>query len=381
MNKKILLIMGGVLGLIIVVAGFLLFLNTQNKKTAAIQTTDTSASTTTTTDASTSSGTDNSSGGNIPTGGILSKVKKISDSAVIAPVLSLDGKSVWFFTSDGHLYKINLTSGLKQEFLLPSKLSISDAIWPGIGNDFIIVTGSGSAKTFNYYNDALKDSPDQKFLTYPNNVRQIDFLQDGKHIAYTWVTDKGATLALGNFDMKEAFENIVALPSPDLSVKVSPSGNRAFLFNVNNPQDGNLYYVSFKDKKLVTLHTSSENSVVWSGDGKRFIYNRDSGDGSKNNKLWLGDSSAISNKDISLNSAVNKTTFDKTGSNIFVAVSNGGSDDIWKVDASTLAKTKVFSASDAGSIKINATNLFVSDDGATLYFKNDDGYLYSVPIK
>ncbi|GAC1413387.1 MAG: hypothetical protein NVSMB66_5210 [Candidatus Doudnabacteria bacterium] len=374
MNKKLMITLGGILGLIIIVVGFLLFLNGKNKsssnQTASNQTADNSNQ----------GGLLSSNTGTLPSGGILSKVKKISDSPVVAPVLSLDGKAAWFFTPDGHLYKINLSSGLKQEFLLPSKIDITDAIWPGLGNDFIIVSGSGSAKTFNYYNNDLKNSPDQKFATFPNNVRQVDFLQDGKHIAYTWITSTSSMLAIANYDLK-GYENLVALPSSDLTVKVSPSGVRAFLYNANNPQDGTLYYVSFKDKKLITLHTSTDNSVVWSSDGKSFIYNRDSGDGSKNNKLWLGDTSAITNKDLAISGAVNKSTFDRNGSNIYVAVPNGGSDDIWRIDTLTLVKTKVFNASDSGSIKINAKNLFVSEDGATLYFKNDDGYLYSVPIK
>jgi hypothetical protein len=375
MNKKILMIIGGILGLIIVIVGFLLFLNNKNKNTANVATTSTT---------DTSVVTDPAQKNQIPANGILAsqKLRKLSDSTVIAPVLNFDGKAIWFFTStdDGHLYKVNVTNGLKQEFILPGKVNITDGIWPSVGNDFIVVTGSGAAKSFNYYNSDLKDSPDQKFLTFPQNIREIDFLQDGKHIAYNWVKDSSSSLAIANFDLKN-FESIVNLPVPNLTIKVSPNGDRAFLYNDSDHASGKLYYVSFQAKKLITLATSTDNTVIWAGDGKRFLYNRDAGDGTKNNKLWIGNSEVISNKDISLNGSVAKATFDKSGDNVYVAISNGGSDDIWKVSTTTLVKTKVFSAADAGAIRINATNLFLSSDGATLYFKNDDGYLYSVPIK
>ncbi|MDB4940398.1 MAG: hypothetical protein JWO40_823 [Candidatus Doudnabacteria bacterium] len=375
------MIIGGILIIIIAVVGVLLFLNSKNKSTAVNANTPI-ATDNTNTNTNTSTTPDPTNPVTTPVGGILAsdKIKKLSDSSVVAPILSVDEKAVWFFTNDGHLYKVNLSTGLKQESLLPEKLTVSNAIWPQLGNDFIVVSGSGSAKTFSYYNSDLANTAGQKFGTFPANVHEIDYLQDGKHIAYNWVNGATSTLAIANFDLAN-YENIVTLPAPDLNIKMSPNGNRALLYNETNSGDGNLYYVSFKTKKLITLHTSMDNAAIWSGDGIKFLYNRDSGDGTKNTKLWLGDSDTATNKEIALNGSVSKATFDKSGNFVFVAVSNGDSDDIWKVDTKTLAKTKVFSGTDSGTIKINATNLFVSADDATLYFKNDDGYLYSVPIK
>ncbi len=364
MNRKILVFGGGMLGLIIIVVGFILFLNSKSKSA---------------TDNQTENNTDSALISDEEIASSNSKIKKLSDSPVIAPILSFDGKAIWFFTNDGHLYKVNLSTGLKQEYLLPARLEVLDGIWPKQGNDFIIVSSGSGSKTFNYYNSDDKDSADQKFITYPSNMKEVDFLPDGKHIAYNWVTTTGSSLAIATFDTK-SFQNIVSLPDKDLNVTVSSRGDKIFAFNKSGA-DGKLYYVTVPDKKIVTLRTSQENGAVWSPDGRRFIWNLDSGDGSRNDKLWLGDSESRSNKDLTLNGSIWKVAFDKTGQNIYVAANDGGSDSFWKVNSSTLVKTKIFSGSDAGSMKINASNLLVSDDGATLYFKNSDGFLYSIPAK
>ncbi len=365
MNRKILIFGGGLLAVIIIVVGIILFLNSKSKN-AAEQQTETSTNTPVTKDGTTDTSTN-------------SKIKKISDGAVISPVLSFDGKAIWFFTNDGHLYKVNLTSGLKQEFLLPAKLDIVDGIWPRQGNDFIIVSSGSGSKSFNYYNSDDKDKPDQKFITYPSSMKEVDFLPDGKHIAYNWVTDKGSTFATANFDAT-GFQNIVSLPDKDLNISVSSIGDKAFAYNKSGA-DGKLYFVSIAGKKITTLKTSQENGAIWSPDGRRFIWNLDSGDGSKNDKLWLGDAQSYTNKDLGLNGSIWKVSFDKDGQNLYVAANDGGSDSFWRISLGTLTKTKIFSSADAGSIKINATNLLVSDDGATLYFKNSDGFLYSIPAK
>jgi Tol biopolymer transport system component len=371
MNKKILIIAGSILGLIIIIVAFLLFLNGRNNSAADNQSTDQTENT------------------NLPDGnsnGILndsdtpsnSKIRKLSDGAVIAPALGFDDKAVWFFTADGHLYKVNLETGLKQEFLLPSTVSITDAIWPVTGNDFIIVNGNGTARTFYYYNSDLKDTANQKFITFPANVKSMDFLSDGKRIAYIWAGDKDAKLEIGDHDLKN-YEVITTVPSSNLAIKVSPKGDRAILFDASNVSSGNFYLVSFASKKLIPIKTSMENTVKWSGNGVNFVFNKDEG-AVKSNKLWIGSSDKNEDHDTGLTSSVSKAAFDNSGNNLFVAVRDGDSDSFWKINTATLVKTKVFDAADAGNLTINANNLFVSSDGATLYFKNSDGYLYGIDL-
>src|SRR5689334_13781319 len=105
MNKKLFMIIGGVLLVIIVVGGVFAYLSGKNKSAVQNQTSDQ----TTTDTSNTTSNTGASAGSASPL------LKKITDAASIAPAISFDGQAVWFFTAEGNLFKVNVATGLKQE--------------------------------------------------------------------------------------------------------------------------------------------------------------------------------------------------------------------------------------------------------------------------
>ncbi len=360
MNKRVLIALGSILGLIIVIVVFIVIVNSRSKApTATENNTET-----------TQNNTENQKPAASP-----DQLTKLSDGAVLAPILSYDGKASWFFTTDGHLYKLNLSTGLKQEYLLPTYLNVTDAIWPLNGNDFIVITGTGATKTFNYYNAETK-----AFSEYPSNVKSVDFTPDGKHVIYNWVSGAKSTLSLADPDLKN-YQNIVDLPTGGLTLKVSALGNKVFAYDHANSDDGKLNLVDLDSKKLVTIRTGGDNSVLWSPDGKKFVYNRDPDGKTKDNILWLGDSEEVTNKQLNIRGYVSQAVFDQSGRYLFVSAV--GLDDqtesIWKIDTQTLQKTKVFKVKDLVTT-INAKNLLISPDAQILYFKNADGYLYSVML-
>ncbi|MEK7075469.1 MAG: WD40 repeat domain-containing protein [Patescibacteria group bacterium] len=360
MNKRVLIALGSILGLIIVIVVFIVIVNSRSKAPSVTdQNTD-----------QTNQDTNQTTPKTNP-----DQLTKISDASVIAPILSYDGKASWFFTVDGHLYKLNLSTGLKQEYLLPTYLGITDAIWPLNGNDFIVVTGTGASKVFNYYNSETK-----VFSEYPSNVKAVDFTPDGKHVVYNWVSGAKSTLSIADPNLKN-FQNVLDLPAGGLTLKVSALGNKVFAYDHANSQDGRLNLINLDSKKLVTIRTSQDNEVVWSPDGKKFVYNRDPDGKTKDNSLWLGDSEEVTNKKLNINGGVSKVVFDQSGENLYVSAV--GIDDqtesIWKIDLQTLQKTKVFKVKDLIT-KIDASDLLISPDSQTLYFKNSDGFLYSVTL-
>ncbi len=361
MNKRVLIALGSILGLIIVIVVFIVIVNSRSKAPAVTENNNPET---------TQNNTENQNPAASP-----DQLTKLSDGAVLAPILSYDGKASWFFTADGHLYKLNLSTGLKQEYLLPTYLNVTDAIWPLNGNDFIVVTGTGATKTFNYYNAETK-----AFSEYPSNVKSVDFTPDGKHVIYNWVSGAKSTLSLADPDLKN-FQNVLDLPAGGLTLKVSALGNKVFAYDHANSQDGKLNLVNLDSKKLVTLRTSQDNAVLWSPDGKKFVYNRDPDGKTENNSLWLGDSEEVTNRQLNISGAVSKVVFDQSGKYLFVA--SVGLDDqtesIWKIDLQSLQKTKVFKVKDLVT-KIDASDLLISPDAQILYFKNADGYLYSVML-
>lgn len=300
---------------------------------------------------------------------------KISDSPAIAPVFSYDGQTIWYFTSDGHLYRLNPASGIKQEYLLPQSLTIDDGIWPAQGDDFIVVSGTGTAKIFRYY-----DSSAKSFINYPSNVKEVDFMPNGQQVVYNWVSGTTSELSVAAKDLT-GHKTVATLPQADLTIKASPLGDRAFAYDNSNPKSGKLYYINFTTKKVTALPTALENDAVWAPDGRHFLYNRNPGGQSSNGDLWLGDIDAGTDTDLHIASKVSKAVFDSSGNNLYVAAQtvDGLSEEVWKINLNTMSKTKVFTPAD-NDPAINSSHLMLSNDGTTLYFENSDGYIYSVQL-
>ncbi len=377
--------MGGTLLLIVVLVVSILIINSRKSQTTTNQTaTDNTAST-----GNPGGGLPGNNSGNSGNqnqnqnqpGKTAVGPAKISDGPVIAPILSYDGQAVWYFTHDGHLYKENLSSGLKQEYILPSNPQIDNAIWPVTGNDFILETDSATGKTFTYYNSSTK-----KFLAYPKNLRSVDFMPDAKHIVYDWVADNGkSTLSIANSD-STGYKDIVDLPAADENVKAAPlaAANKVLAYKDATPLDGTLNLIVFNadlsNGKLTALKTTTNNAALWSPDGKSFIFNY-ADPTAKIPQLYIENVAAGTNTSLGLNTVVSKAAFDSTGRNLYVAVSSadGTGDVIWHIslDSATLDKKPIFTSAQT---RVTATNLLVSPDNQTLYFKNADGYLYALPI-
>lgn len=358
MSRKAIFILGGLLVLILAIGGFLLFGGSKTPTGTGDQ------------NQTDNQNTDNSNNDSGNSGTVTQKVVKISDTKAVSPAFSYTGNSLWYFTPDGHLYEINLISGLKKEYVLPSNLTVSKAIWPMAGDDFILVTDTDAAgRTFNYYSAEKK-----AFVQYPKNIRGVDFTKDGKQVVYNWVTDKNLSgLTLANPDTS-AHQSLLDLPDGDYDVKVSPLGDKVFIYQYKNPGNSKIGLVDLATKKLSNIDAGANNAVVWSTDGKKFAYNKPS-IGTPGDELWIGDISS-SNADVNtgLKATADKVFFDATGANMYVAADQA----IWKVSIADNKKTKVLESS--GSITISPKQILISKDTKVAYIWNSDGYLYRAEL-
>ncbi len=356
MNRKVIYILGGLLVLILIIAGIIIYKKSVANKPAATNQTQ-------------QSGDNSTTGQNTDTGQTAPKVliSKISDTPAISPTLSFTDNGVWFFTSDGHLYTVNLSSGLKQEYLLPSNLSVSNVIWPRSGNNFIIVTETALAgKTFNFY-----DAANKTYTQYSKNIAGVDFTPDAKNVVYNWVADNGSSsLSIANPD-GSGHQTIMDLPDGSYDVKVSPKGGFAFLSDYKNPSNGKLLFIDLSKKTSVAFKTGSSNAVQWAPDGVAFAFNKPTNNPGSGTDLWISHTDSIANdKDTGIAATAGQVAFDSTGNYIYIT--SAGS--IYKVNTSTLDKTKVLDSD--SNVTINPSQMIVSTDGTSVFFVNSDGYLY-----
>ncbi len=302
-------------------------------------------------------------------------LRKITEVAALGAVLSYDAKSIWYFTPEGKLYKQSVSSGLKQEYALPEALKVSDAIWPITGSDFIVESTTGGTKSFSYF-----DSDQKQFIKYPSNIKYVDFMPDGRRVMYNWVESSGkSTLSVADFNAAN-FKTIVDLPQSDQVVKVSPQGTRAFTYRNSSEADGALNYIPLDKPKVIKIKTGLTNRAIWAPDGRKFLFNKlDPSKEERDGKLWIGDITSAMDKPLDIETSPEKAAFVKDGSLLILAVPSGSGDSIWKVNMENYEKTEIFRSSKTQAIK--ASSLLVSDDGKNLYFRNDDGFLYTLAVQ
>jgi hypothetical protein len=374
MNKKVKMVLFLILGLIILTSAFIYFLNkrsvNQNKTPA-----------TNTQNPDSNSG--NNSGGNNAVDPDAAertestkKLTKLTDSAVVSPALSYDAKAMWYFTTDSKLNKHNLETGLKQEYVLPDHPKVDAVIWPSSGNDFIIVSNETGSNLYYFYN-----SQNQTITPYPNKIRWVDFMPDGKHIIYNWVENGKSTLSIADSNTGN-HHTISDLPDPGMAIKVSSQGNKAFAYNPGSASDGKLDYIPFEKSKIILIKTGSNNAVLWSPNGQNFVFNKLDPNGDNNGQLWLGDITNAQDKPLGLNTTANKTIFDSKGDNFFLAVPSIDSGDaVWEINTQTLTKKRVYLGNSGSLLDISNMQYANNESGEYLYFKNSDGSLYSLKLK
>ncbi len=277
---------------------------------------------------------------------------------------------MWYFSPDGHLYKVSLQTGLEQEYPLPSNSQTSSVIWPLVGNDFITVsTTSGGVNTFSYYSSANKT-----FTQYPSNVTSVDFLPDGVHVAYEWVNAAGkGELQVANSDLT-GYKNIVALPDPDDVIQVSPLGNKVLAYSASAPTNGKLYLITLDTDQIYTLPTAASNQAIWAPSGENFIWNKNVTSpvvASSSQDEYYGDLTTEKDTDLKIQTPVAKMTFDSTGQNMYYAVAStgGAGDTLYKMNLQTFIATPILTSAQAGT-QLSAYDLLISPNGNTIYFKN-----------
>jgi hypothetical protein len=295
---------------------------------------------------------------------------RVTDTVVFSPTLSYDGRDLWYFTKEGKLLRLIMTTGVKQEYVLPYDIQPTRIIWPARGSDFIAEIVSGSTKKFLYYSSTSKN-----FIEYPSNIKNVSFMPDGSHIVYNWVDEKGnSSISVANFDAT-GFKKAADMPEGNL-------GKGVFAYNASNPSNQILYYVSFENSQPITIKTSQSNAAVWSPDGKKFVFNKfDQSAGGPNSVLWVGDvaAGASADKKIALTAPVNKAVFDTTGKLVFIAVSEAEGDSLWRYNVETGEKAQLYRPADFKK-KTTFSNMLVSPDGRWLYYVNSDQYVYGLDI-
>lgn len=299
-------------------------------------------------------------------------IKKVLDESVIAPAASLDNSAVWYFNSEGRLFRVNTDGSGLSEFPLPSLTTgkLKQALWSKSGTDFIAVTGSVVDELKFYYNSSKKT-----YTSLPANIQSLDWMPDGQRVLYIWKPSDNSSpkLAIANAD-GTGYRSIKDVYWPDLKVLAGPDGKTALLVRSDIQGDINkIYFIDLATGVFGTPIDQGKNiSAAWIS-SNRFIFTRSTAEAYP--KVLLYDYLIKGSLDLNINTTLDKIVVDKEGKFLYAAVpsKDGSGDTFIKLDLNNLKQETYFKP----STNVQAVGLIMI--GNTIYFTDaQDGKFYTI---
>lgn len=383
MNKKAIAILGAIFLLIVLALGLLIFLrarksNTnsnanQNQNNAIVIPDNTGQNDNTNTDTTSSSS---------------NKAQKLTDDSVVAPALYFNGQGISYFNTQGQLFTTDLQNSgdkvvlsNKRELTIPQKSNISEVYWAPTGQNFIAAFNNGSRTTWSYY-----DGSKGAYVDLPAEVQSLDWFGTTGQILFVWQNndDGKAFLNSGNPDTS-GYKQLSDLYEGDNQIKVSPDGKSVLFYRFNNSGAINaINFVSPDGKVFKSIIKDGYNmGVKWSPDNNKFLFGKRDPQTQKYG-LWLGDLSTGDEKNLNVQTTVDKASFSKDGQTIYAAVPTTGT-----AGSGSLTQDILYVISTSGSqqkydfgMAVDARNIFPDQTGSNVFFKNfQDQSLYYLNLK
>ena len=241
------------------------------------------------------------------------QIRKVLDEAVISPVGAYDNNSIWYFNTEGRLFKANTDGSNISEYPLAAlpKGILKSTLWPKTGSDFISIAAEGSKIYKDYFDGAGKF-----FINLAENIQWIEWLPDGKRVVYVWQSDDKKTqqLVMANAD-GSGYKTIASLFWPDLALKASPDGETVLMYRSKIEGDTNkIYAANLTTGVISTFVDAGKNTgALWLPVGNKFLY-------AQSPKIYLFDVLNKQSKDLNLNTTLDKVAVDASAKYIYAAV-------------------------------------------------------------
>lgn len=379
MNKKAIAILGGVFILIVGVLGFVIY-SRSNKKSEIVtekpaQSTEETASTT---PVETPTPITN------PT---ETKAVRLSDEAVLSPILTYQQDGISYFNRAGQLFQTDfqISNGSvllsnKRAVPIDPKLGLSKIFWPPTGNYFIALSTSDSIKRWYMFNPNIN-----QYTELPRQLYSIDWLPNGEQVVYIWVDDTGkSNMSIANPDLT-GYRKLIDMFEPDNFIDVSPDGLKvAFYRNQNqDPTKNTINIVNVASKQVTGVVKEGYNrGTNWSPDSRKFLFNKRD-PATQRFSLWLADTVTGEVKPLGVMSSVNKAVWSQDSQLVYVGEPIRGNADIGLtednlaiINTSTGMKEII-----ATGAPVDMQDLFLSSDKTMLFFRNaQDNYLYHIKL-
>lgn len=316
----------------------------------------------------------------------------------VDPAASKDDSIRYYSNVDGQFYKVDKNGNVRQ--LGKAKFANAEKVtWSDASNEVILEFPDGANVYYNLDND--------RQVTLPKEYEDFDFSPTGSQISFKYmhIDPERRVLAVSSPDGTGArtLESL-GLNGDRVTVDWSPKGTVAARYaefiDANRQELG---FIGLSDENFKTTIVEGRGlRSTYSPDGEQLLYSTYSIDTDYKPTLWTvdadGNNIGKNRQQINVQTFADKCAFASDATTVYCGVPTesrygfglepdilqGVSDDIYKINTKTGAKTRIAiptdSSGNTGSYSVD--NMFVTSDNSALMFRdNTTGQLVRINLQ
>ncbi len=325
-----------------------------------------------------------------------SRIFPLTDEAVIAPVITLDGEKIKYYSKkDGSVYEISFSGANKKTITKNEIDGLVYVSWSPQKDKVISITNKdGKIKRYLY------DYNTQSAKEYSPAMDNISWDNTGEKIFYRYTSSAGEKfLSFANPDGSN-WKNLTRISYPFISLSTIPQSSLISFWNRPNGFEETSFHVinsmGGEPKTLLTQRFGAD--YLWSPSGNKVLVSSTDSRGGSKTMLAVMNPNGGEYKNLNIPTMVSKCVWSKDENFVYFSLPgsipegsvmpndyNEGKfntrDSFWKVDINTGKQERIVELSD---IKENydAKNLFLSPLEDYLFFVNRlDDKLYGIELQ
>ncbi|EKD49461.1 MAG: hypothetical protein ACD_63C00137G0002 [uncultured bacterium] len=320
----------------------------------------------------------------------LEKFQKIIASATVAPTLSADKKRILYYDAiEKNFYAAAFTGTDPIEMTGEdfTEVDIDEIVWAPNKDKLVYKTLDDEKIFFKIGDEVSKE--------LSSNISNYVFSNDSVSLFYKYTDGNKSNISRGTPESGLAdFRSIKDVMATDVVLRRVPNEEFiAYFLPPNGRREAGVNKVSYDGSITeVVLNKGYGVDAVWSLDGDKVVFSRTNSKGVV--KLFVGDGNGLHEIDTELTTFVDKTAWSKDGKLLYAAVPETildvekyygkkikTKDKLYEINTGSGAATLLldFAAFDE---KIDMRDMFLTDGGNLLYFRNNyDDSVYVVNIK
>jgi hypothetical protein len=328
------------------------------------------------------------------------KIKTVSDEAVLSPTLSPDGLSIKYYSkTSGRAYETDIDGENKKNISDKDLLGLNSILWsPDKTRVIAKFVDAGGKSQFSSYDYSV-----QKGFLLDKNITEAVWDGMGSKIFYAY-RDSGSgksTLNISNPDGSN-WKKIADLSWQNAAIAPIPqSGLISFWNKADSLAQADLESIPIiGGEKKVLFKEKFGADYLWNSSGTNALISHSDNKGGSKTQLALINYNGGEYANLGIPSFTSKCAWSKDGKTLYYALPgnipdnsvlpndyNEGkfktSDTFWKMDMASKKSERIVEIEDLQKINtsFDASNLFLSQDERFLFFVNKaDGKLYRINL-